>query len=799
MEVGNQVKQTTKIFGTTVYIGSTTMDTRYGPFVCHTYQNLIHKGYILALAYGDLRAPELYTRVHSSCVTSETLRSLDCDCVHQLEGAMEKIAQSKNGILFYLIQEGRGCGYVGKARACMLVQYHDDHITTFDAYQMLGMKADYRDYRNIWELAQMLGIANSNFVLLTNNPDKIRGVQQIGLKVSRVESIEVSPGPFNQSYLVSKEKMGHLLFKTKTKISRYKIPYEKVKPFEPYALDQYSRYIHCASYYIPIKPVANQIECSEDELESFRKKNIDFDIIAPLPDQRYFVQVHAEDLDKAPVNPYWFKVNMYYDIASHCDYIVLTYGDLENKVPLVRIHSESLFNRFPLRTKTYREKYKHSLSEIVKNQSGIVVLLYHDGRGAGLGTYILNQTENALKTGIPIDSRDYSALAMLLDHHLPKKKLKLLYSGSSRVYLKEALEKQGLEITGYVQITEKDQQKGHELISQRIQDAPHYLLNLNPAPLHLDRKREYIVTGIGGSEAHARYFIHLVEKFCAGLKIKFLPITAFAHYPKDDSILILISQGLSPNVWSALDAWNFEDLILLTSVSLENADAGKVDLLKRLISNQCPIFSFPLEDEYTTLIRTVGPLVGYYYIYKLLHPHPQSSPNDEKFLFSTLNKSVEKLPSDSYFETLKKDPHIVMLVTYPHNLYFKNLVSKLEEGAFLSSVRLVDYLEFSHGVFQNVEYQYSRGRLTHFILFNDSSVDRQLIPRVKLMLGDRYPSWEVNSQLPEDLCVLDYEMIFNHFVLRWIELMNIDQIKWAGKDRQGHLYNFGDTRLDSSP
>lgn len=724
------------------------MQTKYGEFTCHTYQNLVHKGYILALAYGDLRAPELYTRVHSSCVTSETLRSLDCDCVHQLEGAMEKIAKSGNGILFYLIQEGRGCGYVGKARSCMLVQYHDDQITTFDAYQMLGMRADYRDYRNIWELAHMLGIANSNFVLLTNNPDKIRGVQQIGLKISRVESIEVAPGPFNQSYLISKEKMGHLLFKTKTKISRYKIPFEKVKPFEPYALDQYSRYIHCASYFIPIKPVGEE------------------------------------------VNPYWFKVNMYYDLVSHCDYIVLTYGDLENKIPYVRIHSESLFNRFPLTTKIYREKYKQSLSEIVKNGSGIIVLLYHDGRGAGLGSFVLNQTHNILKTGIPIDSRDYSAVAMLLDHHLPNKKLKILYSGSSRVFLKEALEKQGLEISSWIQMSEKDQKKGHELISRRIQDAPHYLLNLHTQTMQLDRKREYIVTGIGGSEAHARYFIYLVEKFYPGLRIKFLPITAFAHYAKDDSILILISQGLSPNVWGALETWQFQDMILLTSVTFQNADAEKVQLLKRLSENACTIHHFPLEDEYTTLIRTIGPLVGYYFIYKLLHPSPQCSPADEKLLYSTLVSSSQKMPPESYFESLKKDPQIVMLLSYPHNLYFKNIVSKMEEGAFLNSIRLVDYLEFSHGVFQNVEYQYTRGRKTHFVLFNDSSADRQIIPRVKMMLGDRYPFWEITSNLPDDLCILEYEMIFNHFVLKWIESMNIDQIAWAGKDRQNYIYDY---------
>lgn len=784
------VKQTTRIFGTTIYIGSMPMQTRYGKFICHTYQNLIHKGYILALSYGSLEAPELYTRVHSSCVTSETLRSMDCDCVHQLEGAMEVIAKKGHGILFYLIQEGRGCGYVGKSRACMFVQYHDDQITTFDAYQTLGMKADYRDYRNIWEITHMLDIASSKFVLLTNNPDKIKGLQEVGLHISRVESIEVAPSPFNQSYLISKEQTGHLLYKTKTKISKYKTPFEKIKPFEPYALDSYSRYIHCASYYLPIKPVDHQILCSKEDRDYLEKENIEHKIALKIDDELSLVKVFEKDLDRVPMNPYWFKVNMYYDLASHCDYIVLSYGDLKNKIPLVRIHSESIFNRFPLSSKIYRKKYKYSLLDIVKNGSGLVVLLYHDGRGAGLGSYILNQTQNNFKTGIPLDSRDYKSVAMLLDHHLPEKKLKMLYSNTSRVFLKEALEKQGLEVCSWLQFQSKNEEKGHEIISRRIQDAPHYLFQLKTEALKLDSSADYIVTGIGGSEAHAQYLIYLLQRYHPDIKIKFLPLTAFQNYTKNNSKLLLISQGLSPNTWGTLKAWQFQDIILFTAVTLENSNKEKVEILKRLQRNHCPIYHFPLEDEYTTLIRTVGPLIGYYLFYKLFHPEKSLSLPDEKSLFATLKNSASKAPPHDFYDSLKKNSQIILLSQYPHSLYFKNLMSKLEEGAFLKSVRLVDYLELSHGVFQNVEYQFQKGHTHHFILFKNSHTDEELLSRTKLMLGNKYPCWEIESQLPEDLCILEYEMVLNHFILEWMESMHINQVEWAGKDRQNYIYDW---------
>lgn len=127
--------------------------------------------------------------MHSSCVTSETLRSTDCDCVQQMEGSIKKISQAGNGIFFYLIQEGRGCGYIGKSRGCMLSQFYEltsTPMNTFEAYKSLGMINDYRDYRNVRDICKILHIDESKFVLLTNNPDKIGGFKELGLNLLRI-------------------------------------------------------------------------------------------------------------------------------------------------------------------------------------------------------------------------------------------------------------------------------------------------------------------------------------------------------------------------------------------------------------------------------------------------------------------------------------------------------------------------------------------------------------------------------------------------------------------------------------
>jgi 3,4-dihydroxy 2-butanone 4-phosphate synthase/GTP cyclohydrolase II len=84
-------------------VGKSHLETYFGSVTAYTFQDLIHKGYIIALSHGNLQSKILYTRMHSSCVTSELMRSLDCDCVQQLNGAIKKICTG-DGILFYLIQ-----------------------------------------------------------------------------------------------------------------------------------------------------------------------------------------------------------------------------------------------------------------------------------------------------------------------------------------------------------------------------------------------------------------------------------------------------------------------------------------------------------------------------------------------------------------------------------------------------------------------------------------------------------------------------------------------------------------------
>jgi GTP cyclohydrolase II len=160
----------------------------------------------VALTLGDLGADPL-VRVHSECLTGDSLFSLRCDCGFQLEHALQRIASEKRGVLIYLRQEGRGIGLANKIRAYEL---QDRGADTVEANAHLGFGPDLRDYRAAVDILKALGIGRMR--LLTNNPRKLNAITDAGLTVSERVPIECGRNPHNESYLTTKaDKLGHLL------------------------------------------------------------------------------------------------------------------------------------------------------------------------------------------------------------------------------------------------------------------------------------------------------------------------------------------------------------------------------------------------------------------------------------------------------------------------------------------------------------------------------------------------------------------------------------------------------------
>ena len=144
-------------------------------------------------------------RVHSECLTGDSMGSLKCDCRDQLEFALTTI-EKQGGMVIYLRQEGRGIGLPNKIRAYALQdQGHD----TLDANLLLGLPADARTYEMCKVMLDHLGIQKIN--LITNNPAKIEALTAMGLNVVERTSLHVGENPYNAAYLETKQsRMRHL-------------------------------------------------------------------------------------------------------------------------------------------------------------------------------------------------------------------------------------------------------------------------------------------------------------------------------------------------------------------------------------------------------------------------------------------------------------------------------------------------------------------------------------------------------------------------------------------------------------
>jgi GTP cyclohydrolase II len=189
------------------------MPTTHGPLrvvVYHALDEGPGSKEHLAIVAGDLAAlagaEDVLARVHSECWTGEVLGSLKCDCRAQLDSACVAIAAAGRGVVVYLRQEGRGIGLGNKIRAYAL---QNEGADTVEANEQLGFAADLRSYDLAAAILSDLGLAS--VALMTNNTEKLRGLEAAGVKVSRRVPHWVDSPEFARDYLeVKRSKMGHL-------------------------------------------------------------------------------------------------------------------------------------------------------------------------------------------------------------------------------------------------------------------------------------------------------------------------------------------------------------------------------------------------------------------------------------------------------------------------------------------------------------------------------------------------------------------------------------------------------------
>lgn len=161
------------------------------------------------VCFGDLQdqGKDPLLRIHSSCLASEVFGALDCDCADQLREAMKLIVTEGRGLIIHIHQEGRGHGLSKKIQAVSAMQ--QDNLDTVTAFEILGLEQDIRSYGSALRVLRQIGIARVR--LISNNPRKIRYLQDSGIQVAMINT-HPTIRTENAVYLQTKNaKLGHYL------------------------------------------------------------------------------------------------------------------------------------------------------------------------------------------------------------------------------------------------------------------------------------------------------------------------------------------------------------------------------------------------------------------------------------------------------------------------------------------------------------------------------------------------------------------------------------------------------------
>lgn len=174
-------------------------------------QSFYHQGAIVfAVSWGDLQQDDLLVRVHSPCLFGEAFGVNSCDCGQQLRDAMERGKEAGSFLLVYLShQEGRGHGMQTKIQAIDMEA--NQNLEMPETFRRMGLELDLRSYGVAAAIIERL-VGDHRIRLLTNNPKKLKELEDLGIKVAHEPLVVANPIPECRRYMASKRReMGHLL------------------------------------------------------------------------------------------------------------------------------------------------------------------------------------------------------------------------------------------------------------------------------------------------------------------------------------------------------------------------------------------------------------------------------------------------------------------------------------------------------------------------------------------------------------------------------------------------------------
>jgi creatinine amidohydrolase len=350
--------------------------------------------------------------------------------------------------------------------------------------------------------------------------------------------------------------------------------------------------------------------------------------------------------------------------------------------------------------------------------------------------------------------------------------------------------------------------ESHALLAERVRALPALLRADRGLRGDLPRgARRFVTTGAGSSAAHARFLAQLVAEH-AGVAARFEPLGRFASPPPadaPDTVLVVFSQGLSPNAWLALaDPGAWRGVVLVTAAGAPPGERGEALASARAAG--VSVWIMPAgADEFGTLMRVAGPMAGYVVALRLAEAVTAAAGRDPSALACDVALVADRIadaPARVGAFVARSLPDWrtappVFVTSGSYGALVHNLALKVLEGMLLPLPPVWDVLDMAHGPLQ----QAHGGRATVVALTRpDAAGEAELVARLAAALDpERHVLLRLPATLPSPLAVFEHEAMLNELVLRHVAAHEIDQARFPGRTRDAALYDVGTGRRRPAP